>query len=299
MSVAKLGRSQIAAWLPVRPPKAHKGSFGRVLVIAGSREMCGAGFLCAKSALRAGAGLVFWALPKTQQSAFAAALPEVITWPLAETASGEIAATAWKQLLEYAVRFQPTVTIIGCGMGKSPLLKRLLAQWPTPVVLDADALNMLAAERKLIWPSARPSIITPHAAEMARLLDTVPADTEEERQEQICRAVEYTGGSALLKGPQTLVAARDEKKRLIVWKNATGNVALAKGGSGDVLAGLIGGFWAQMGSDKKTALRAACCGAYVHGLAGDILAKTHTAYGVLATDLIQAVPQALKQILNK
>lgn len=299
MSLRKLTRSQIAAWLPARPASAHKGSFGRVLVIAGSREMCGAGLLCAKSALTAGAGLVFWALPKTMQPSFAAALPEVITWPLAENASGEIAVSAWKQLLEYAVRFQPTVTVIGCGMGKSPLLRRLLEQWPTPVVLDADALNRLAAEKKLSWPSARASVITPHAAEMARLLDTVPASTEEERREQVYRAVSYTGGTVLLKGPRTLVAAEDEKCCPAVWQNTTGNVALAKGGSGDVLAGLIAGFWAQTGSNKKTALQAACCGAYVHGLAGEKAAKTRTNYGVLATDIIQAVPLALKQILDK
>lgn len=286
---------------PLRPAQAHKGSFGRVLVVAGSRTMCGAGFLCAKSALLAGAGLVFWALPKSMQPAFAAALPEVITLPLAETENGELAAEAFDELQAFCNDKKPSLAVIGPGMGSSPLLGRVLTELDLPQIVDADALNFLAAENGTTWPQSKPVIYTPHPGEMARLLKTTAAQDELSRQEQVQELALQTGGICVLKGAGTLVCFSGEDT-FCIWQNTTGGPALAKAGSGDVLSGLIGGLWAQLGSvngfDAQSALAAALCGVYTHGLAGDLAAKTLTDYSVLAQDTAAHIAPAIQEILN-
>lgn len=269
-------------------------------MVAGSRTMCGAGFLCAKSALLAGAGLVFWALPKSMQPAFAAALPEVITLPLEETPTGGLAAEAFDELQAFCADKKPSLAVIGPGMGSSPLLGRVLTELDLPQIVDADALNFLASENGTAWPHSKPVIYTPHPGEMARLLKTGVAQTAESRQAQVRELARQTGGVCVLKGAGTLVCPAGEEST--VWQNTTGGPALAKAGSGDVLAGLIGGLWAQLGSisafDACSALSAALCGVYLHGLAGDLAAKTLTDYCVLAQDTAAHIPQAVKEILK-
>lgn len=293
-------RQTIEPLLPVRMPSAHKGVFGRVLVVAGSRTMCGAGFLCAKSALRAGAGLVYWALPQTMQPTFAAALPDAITWPLPENENGEIAGDAWPVLQQYIDKHHPTVLVAGPGMGQSPLLPLLLRECPLPLVLDGDGLNALARLPGISFK--QPVIFTPHPGEMARLLDTAVVVDESFRALQAAQWTEQTGGVSVLKGPGTVVAVCRQGKTLL-WQNTTGGVSLAKAGSGDVLAGAIAGLWAQLGGTDRlttdTALRAALCGVYIHGLAGDLAARKNSDYGVLAHEVADCLPLALKQILQK
>lgn len=300
MAIKKLTCKEVCSLLPIRAATAHKGSFGRVLVVAGSRTMCGAGFLCAKSALLAGAGLVFWALPKSMQPAFAAALPEVITLPLTETETGELSAEAFDDLQAFCNEKKPSLAVIGPGMGASPLLGRVLTELDLPQLVDADALNFLAAQDGTAWPRSKPVIYTPHPGEMARLLKTDIARNETTRQAQARELSHQTGGVCVLKGAGTLVCAAGDENT--VWQNFTGGPALAKGGSGDVLSGLIGGLWAQLGSangfDAHSALAAALCGVYVHGLAGDLAAKTLTHYSVLAQDTAAYIPAAIKQVLN-
>lgn len=298
--IKKLTRAEVRSLLPVRAPDAHKGSFGRVLVVAGSRTMCGAGFLCAKSALSAGAGLVFWALPESMQPAFAAALPEVITLPIKETPNGELAAEAFDDLQTFCAAKRPSLAVIGSGMGASPLLGRVLTELDLPQVVDADALNFLAAENGTAWPHSKPVIYTPHPAEMARLLKTDVARDDKNRQMQVRELALQTGGVCILKGAGTLVCPAGGE--MPVWQNTTGGPALAKAGSGDVLAGVIGGLWAQLGTscgfDGQSALSAALCGVYLHGLAGDLAARMLTDYGVLAQDTAAHIPQAVKEILK-
>ena len=289
---------QVRSWLPARPQNAHKGSFGRVLVAAGSRTMCGAGYLCAKSALAAGAGLVFWAIPASMQPAFAAALPEVITLPLPETEAGEISGDALYTLTDFIAAKRPSLAVVGPGMGESPLLIPFLQTCNLPLVVDADALNALAKEPNwtVWWPKNRPCIFTPHPGEMARLLRTQAASAAEERIKQVEDLQQKTGGVCLLKGAHTLVSAKAQ-----LWQNTTGGPALAKAGSGDVLAGVIAGLWAQAGAQEgftHGALQAACCGVYLHGLAGDIAARKRTNYGVLARDTAASVPEAFCELLK-
>lgn len=288
---------RLEKWLPKRPQTAHKGSFGRVLVVAGSRTMCGAGFLCAKSALTSGAGLVYWALPEQMQPAFAAALPEVITLPLPQTSDGEIARNAWKLFPTIYTAYEPSLMVLGPGMGNSPILPYLLKNRKIPMILDADALNALAAQVR--WDknefSNPPVIFTPHPGEMARLLGGPIASDQTTRRAQAEKWVQLTGGVAVLKGARTQVAARIHRK-ICCYQNTTGGPALAKAGSGDVLAGVIAGLWAQIGTAEgfsvDTAWKAAVCGVYLHGLAGDLAAKTKGIYSVLAQDVIAHIAQA-------
>ena len=284
--------------LPVRPAQAHKGNFGRVLVIAGSRSMCGAGLLCAKSALMAGAGLVYWALPASMQPAFAAAFPEGITIPLPETDQGEISASAWELFPAICQKYHPSLMVVGPGMGNSPILPFLLANSALPLVVDADALNALAQQTAwhVHWPTDRPAIFTPHAMEMARLLGEAVSTDETSREDQISKLVSLTKSVCLLKGAHTLVGAQIDGRNKI-YQNTTGTVALAKGGSGDVLSGLLAGLWAQLGMAEgfstSTALKATICGVYLHGLAGELAAQSKGNYSVLASDTLANLPQAL------
>ena len=283
--------------LPPRNEDAHKGTFGRVLVVAGSHRMCGAGYLCALSALRAGAGLVAWALPDRLQPSFAAALPEVITVPLPCTKEGVISAQAQTKLKHFCTQFTPSVIAVGPGMGKSPLLRFILEKVPVPLVVDADALNFIAAHRTVRLPDNRPCIFTPHPGEMARLLGSAVAQTDSLRQSQAEEWACKTGNVVVLKGNGSLVAG---KGKLI--KNTTGGPALAKGGNGDVLTGIIAGLWGQLGTashfDFDTSWQAAVCGVYIHGLAGDLMTRDKTSYGVLASEVANRVPIAIKQILE-
>ena len=299
----QITRETFCSLLPRRPRHAHKGSFGRVLVVAGSRTMCGAGFLCAKSALRAGAGLVFWALPESMQPAFAAALPEAITLPLPQTPQGELAIEGLYVLQEFIRLRQPSLVVVGPGMGESPLLLPLLLQGTLPLIADADALNMLARQTDWDknWPRQRPCILTPHPGEMARLLHSCTAAEEPIRREQAEKLCRLTGSVAVLKGAGTLVCGQTDGQ-LHTWQNTTGGPALAKAGSGDVLAGVIAGLWAQLGTaegfNAQTALKAALCGVYLHGLAGDLAALKRTDYGVLAGDTADFVSAALLEALS-
>ncbi len=295
----QITREEILSFLPSRPASAHKGFFGRVLVVAGSRNMCGAGFLCAKSALRAGAGLVYWALPETMQPSFAAALPEAITLPLPENELGEIASSAWPVLTDFIAKHRPTLAVVGMGMQESPLLPKLLRELKLPLVVDADALNALG--KMFPFHFKQPVILTPHAAEIARLLNTAVVADKSFRILQAAQLADQTGGVCVLKGPGTIVAVSDEGK-LNSWQNPTGGTALAKGGSGDVLSGVIAGLWAQFASQGLTsenALQVALCATYIHGLAGDKAAKDLSDYGVLASDISAYVPRALRELLQE
>ena len=292
MEMQKILPDLISAFLPPRPALAHKGDFGRVLVVAGSRTMCGAGFLCAKSALTAGAGLVFWALPESMQPYFAAALPEVITLPLPETRTGEISEHALEILGKCIKEKHISLAAVGMGMGKSPLIYPFLTQVALPMLVDADGLNELAAEKTdLSAVDFSRCIFTPHAGEMARLLGTEAPVSPQARLEQVTALARLTQGVAVLKGAQTLVCGGNS-----VYQNTTGSSALAKGGAGDVLSGIIAGLWAQWGAaegfNMSCALKAALCGVYLHGLAGDLAAAARSGYAVLAQDIIGYLPQA-------
>ena len=292
----RITRQKVLSFLPKRPLRAHKGTFGRVLVIAGSEKMAGAGVLCTRALLQTGAGLAALALPKSCQSTAAAALPEMLTLPLAEK-DGVLSLRAVKQVQQFIKEFQPSLVLIGPGLGQSPFILPFLDKNTLPAVVDADALNALARNRTGVQKICGrfPLICTPHPGEMRRLLGhAVGAD---EKQRLLCarELSARTGGVSVLKGYHTVVTDGKE-----VYVNTTGGPALAKAGSGDTLAGFIAGLWAQLGTadgfNNSTALKAAACGVYLHGLCGDLAAAQLTPRCVLASDVAAQLPRAFKQL---
>ena len=294
----RLTREFIKQCLPVRPKEAHKGSFGRVLIVAGSAHMAGAAVLCARSALQSGAGLVCLALPENRQCVAAAALPESLTLGLPQS-KGVISAKATSVLKKFIAEFKPSVLLIGPGLSKAPFILPFLKSNHVPCVLDADALNALARNQKMLSGLGKkfPLICTPHPGEMQRLIGEKITTDSTLRIKQACRLSEVSRAVSVLKGFQTVIT--DGKT---VYINPTGGPALAKGGSGDTLGGIIAGFWAQLGTaegfNRLTALRAAAAGVYLHGLAADLAAKRLTDRCVLASDVSAFIPQAMKQILR-
>lgn len=288
----------VKSFLPKRPKHAHKGIFGRVLIVAGSAHMAGAGVLCARGALQAGAGLVCLALPSSCQTVAAAAVPESLTLRLPEK-NGVISARATHVLEEFICQFKPSVLLIGPGLSDAPFVVPFLKKNKLPAVLDADALNALARSKnwKQVLRGKFPLICTPHPVELERLTGAKPSRRETLRRCQARQLSICTEGVSVLKGFHSVIT--DGKT---IYINPTGSAALAKAGSGDVLGGIIAGLWAQLGTagnfDNKSALRAASAGVYLHGLSGDLAAEKLTERSVLASDVAAQLPRAFKCVLR-
>lgn len=286
---------------------AHKGDFGHVGIIAGSQGMVGAPALAARAAQRAGAGLVTVFAPKSAQSALAMKLNEQMTVPLEEE-DGSASEAAFDTIARYAERMD--VLCIGPGITTHPstakLVQRILQEVPKPLVLDADALNILA---KLGGETAKKGgynaekgganagflrILTPHPGEASRLLGTSIAETQSNRIASVQSLATAYSAIALLKGRHTLIA--NPSGDIIV--NATGNAGMATGGSGDTLTGIIGGLLAQALSrdNEISAERVVALGAYLHGLAGDLAAQKIESASLIAGDIIDHIPQAIRHL---
>ena len=276
--------------LPAREPESHKGTYGRVLLVAGSPGMPGAAVLAARAALRSGAGLVTVAFAESLAPTFTAALPEAMQLHLPEPGSAghdeEIAGRIGQDL---SGRFD--VIGAGPGLGTSPasrkVLEYVLSQYSGPQVLDADALNLVAdglqpgdcAER--IW--------TPHPGEFKRLTGILPSG-DDERLKETERFATERGGTILLKGNRTVVHDGDR-----FYVNLTGNAGMATAGSGDVLTGLITALLGQ-GVER---FESAQLGAWLHGFAGDIAAESLGQPSLTATDLINYLPEAFRRTLEE
>ncbi|MEL6104674.1 MAG: NAD(P)H-hydrate dehydratase [Planctomycetota bacterium] len=280
-----------------RKSDAHKGNFGRVMLIGGSRGMSGAIALSSIAALKTGAGLVSAVVPDRCLETVAAFHPGIMTIPLADTSDGQFAATAGVETLKLAELFE-SKDVIACGPGMrtgegaSQLVERLLQHSQTPRVLDADALNVIAA-RKLFDSPALPRdqtrlVITPHPGELARLTD-VPADRREEQISAAEALVAKLGLTVVVKGGPTVVVSLGESGSIERHVNATGNPGMATAGSGDVLTGIITALVGQ----GLPANEAARSGVYLHGLAGDIAADSETQTGLTCVDLLDRIPLAL------
>ncbi len=268
--------------LEPRPVDGHKGTFGHALMIAGSRGKTGAATMCGLAALRAGAGLVTVASPESSIAAIAVHTPELMTEPLAETPHGTIALNAD---LDRVVQGK-TVVAIGPGLGRDPaiaeLVRSLNATCEQPMVLDADALvPRLAAQSQML------RVITPHPGEMARLLEKSVADVQTDRVATARTFATWHRMIVVLKGHRTVIALPDGN----VWINPTGTPAMGKGGTGDVLTGMIAGFLAQFPKQPELAVGAAV---YLHGLAGQLAAKITGEKGLIATDILQYLPKAME-----
>lgn len=287
-----------ASWahsaLPTRPLSAHKGTFGKPMVVAGSREYLGAAYLAASAAGRAGAGLVTLAIPESLQLAVAAKAVEPTYLPLPESFRGVPSEEAAGLVLGAVGGYD--ALLVGCGLGQAgstqKMVKRLLysdENLPRTVV-DADGLNILARDRDPPWWEQFPhvAIVTPHPGEMARLSGTTTEEVERDRIGLAVRSAAEWNKVVVLKGPHTVVASPDGRAAISPFANA----ALASAGTGDVLAGTIAGLLAQ-GKNLKDAAK---LGVYLHGAAGELVADDQGDAGLLAGDLLPELPRVMKEL---
>ncbi len=275
--------------LPKREPYSHKGDYGKVFVVAGSRGYTGAAALCAEAALRAGAGLVYLAVPESLLGAMEAKLTEVIKLGLPDS-DGALASSALPKILEMLE--DKDVLIVGPGLGRHPhtvkTVRQLVAQAEKPLVLDADGLNALGTEaEKIISRRTAPTVLTPHPGELSRLITQTIDEIEADRVGVARKTAQQLNSVLVLKGVPTVVAAPDGE----VFINSTGNSGLASGGTGDVLTGCLGGLLAQ-GLDSITA---SVCAVYLHGRAADLLKSELGERGMIASDVLRALPWALRE----
>ncbi|MZG53247.1 MAG: NAD(P)H-hydrate dehydratase [Nitrospinae bacterium] len=273
-----------------RQPDAHKGSYGHVLVLAGSRGKTGAAGLTALAALRSGCGLCTLALPETCQKAFELHPMEVMTVPLPETASGSLSIKAKEPILKLLEG--KSIAAMGPGLTTDPetveLIGEILPLIQCPLVLDADALNAL--EKNIDWlDNVKSAVLTPHPKEMSRLTGMSTQEIQEDRIGVTTRFAQKHSLVLLLKGAPSLIGTPDGN----VYINPTGNPGMATGGSGDVLTGIIAGLAAQNISLKNASL----AGAYIHGYTGDLFAESESQTNLIAGDLLRNLPDALKRVL--
>jgi NAD(P)H-hydrate epimerase len=281
--------AELAVWLPPRPLDAHKGQFGRVVVVGGSPGKLGAPYMAGKSALRSGAGLVTVAVPRTLWPSLMGSLDETMTLGVTDT-DGHWSASALEELrplLETA-----DVLIVGPGLGTSPgaqaLMDGLLEMWRKPMVVDADGLNVLALHRDWLERLPPMSVLTPHWGEMARLTGESVETIGRERSRLSREFAQRYGVVLVLKGYRTLTAVPDGR----VFVNPTGNPGMATAGMGDVLSGFIGGLLGQ----TRDPVAAAVLGVYLHGRAGDLAARRKGALPLTATDLWETIGEAMKEL---
>ena len=280
--IRRLNHELVLSLLPDRNPWGHKGNFGKLLLLCGSRGYTGAAFFAAMGALRAGAGLVFLGVPESIYGIEAVKLNEPVIFPLPD-AGGRLSADAVPEILTRLP--QMDAVLVGPGLGQSEgtlaVVRAVLEKAECPVVVDADGINVLSAHRDLLRGRKSPTILTPHDGEFARLGGVIGED----RMAAAAALAEELGCVVLLKGHETCITDGTNG-----YLNPTGNPGMAVGGSGDVLAGVI---TALLGAGLPP-LEAAACGAWLHGAAGDRCAAELGQYGMLPTDMLSALPRLMK-----
>jgi NAD(P)H-hydrate epimerase len=285
-----LDEDKISWLVPLRDPDSHKGTYGHLLALAGSRGKTGAASLACRAALRVGTGLVTLAGPRSLNDIYAGSLLEVMTEPLADGPDeGPEALTdqQWERLLE-----RKTALLFGPGIGVKAswqtALRWLLCNLDLPCVIDADGLNNLAGEVGRLRRAKSAPVLTPHPGEMARLIGTDAATVNHNRVEVASTFARDYHCYVVLKGARTVIATPNGS----VFINPTGNPGMATGGTGDVLAGMLAGLLAQDFA-VEDALK---LGVFLHGFAGDRVAEENGAIGMIASDIIEMLPKAIKAL---
>jgi len=291
---------QIRRTLPQRARDSHKGTFGHVYIVAGSKGKSGAAFMAGIAALSSGAGLATLWVPGSIQRDFAGKFPELMTESLPETEEGTSDHEGAGKVLKQSKNIESLV--IGPGLTTHPstqkLVEDLVQHSPVPVVLDADGVNAFPAPAKPFknrWK--QPIVITPHPGEMARLTGKKTAEVQDRRLETACKCAMQLHCYVILKGFQTILATPEG----YIYINRTGNPGMATGGTGDVLAGMVGRFAAGWNLKRKSSgcpelSDFLCAAVYLHGLAGDLAAEAEDEESLVATDLLYYLPQAFKKV---
>lgn len=271
--------------LPARDPWGHKGTFGKVFCLCGSVGFTGAPVFASRAAVRTGSGLVYLGVPQSVWEVVAKKCDEAMPFPLPDQ-DGKLSLAAEREIRQ---RIAPCDTVlIGCGLGRSEesdALIRNLLNIDKPLILDADGINALQGHTELLQKRIAPTILTPHEGEFLRI-----GDLSAGREESAAAFAKAHNVTLVLKGHRTVIAAPDGR----IAVNPTGNSGMAKGGSGDVLSGMILSLLGQ----GLTPFDACCVGVYLHGLAGDLAAGEKTEYAMTPTDMIEKIPEAYKQILG-
>jgi len=282
----------------VRGADSHKGTFGHVLIVGGSLGKSGAAVLAGHASLCSGAGLTTIATPDAVQPAIASAHPEYMTEPLASTNDGAIAASNLDTDNLKRILAGKTVLAIGPGLGTHPetqaVIRDLVRNAEVPIVLDADGLNAFAGKTEsLAERKSKFLVITPHPGEMGRLLGISNAAVQADRVKAATEAAKRANAHVILKGFHSVLAAPDGR----IWVNTTGGPALAKGGSGDVLTGVLAACTAQFGTSDW--LRVLALGAFLHGTAADILSRREEPSGIVSHEVAAAIPDAREYLLRE
>ena len=282
MDITVLDHNSVYALLPDRHADGHKGTYGKILLLCGSRGYTGAAALAAMGALRSGAGLVYLAVPESIYEIEAVKLTEPVIYPLPDS-NGTYSISAVSQVL-HLIEGKDAV-LIGPGIGQSEgslaVVLAVLEHYTGPVVLDADGINVLKAHKDVLRSRTSPTILTPHEGEFQRFGGVLTED----RIESASALAKKYGVIVLLKGHRTVITDGEN-----TYLNTTGNPGMATGGSGDVLAGMITSLLGQ----GLSALEAAACGAWLHGAAGDICAQEIGQYGMLPSDMLSVLPRLMK-----
>ena len=277
-----LSHEAVLSLLPDREKTAHKGNFGKILLLCGSRGYTGAAYLSAMGALRAGAGLVFLGVPESIYAIEAVKLNEAIVFPLPDR-DGMLHEAAMEEIEKRLPGMD--AVLIGCGLGQSQgtgeVVLRLLEQARCPVVLDADGINLISGHRHVLRGRAAPTILTPHGGEFARLGYSIG----ESRMEAAMQAARELNCVMVLKGHESCIT--DGERQYI---NPTGNPGMAVGGSGDLLSGILVSLLGQ----GLAPLEAAACACWLHGAAGDRCAASLGQYGMLPSDMLEVLPRLMK-----
>jgi NAD(P)H-hydrate epimerase len=289
--VTMLGRGLAWGLMSERDRDAHKGDFGHLLVIAGSQGKTGAAVMAARGALRTGCGLASVATPISLVPIIQQQLVEAMCVPAGESIDATLGIGSEEELLKASGKMQACV--IGPGLSTHyetvQVVKNIVQRINVPVVIDADALNALAGSAEILAKIKAPVVVTPHPGEMARLLGITVYDVQSDRIGSAQGLAEEYDITVVLKGAGTVIATPDGD----VFINATGNPGMATGGTGDVLTGMIGSLLAQGYGPTQ----AACLAVYLHGLAGDLAAAEKGEAGMIAGDLIEKIPEAIKQTM--
>jgi len=278
--------------LKPRKPESHKSTHGHLLVLAGSPGMTGAAYMASASAMRAGAGLATLGVPGSLNDIMEVKTTEVMSIGLPETPDKMLGAVSFDAIK--AMLPGKTAVVIGPGVGNTPemmrLIEMLVQEIKVPLVIDADGLNSIAPQISMLKKAKTEIVLTPHPGEMARLLNASTEDIQSDRMGSALRLVEMTGATVVLKGAGTIIASPTGR----IYINTTGNPGLATAGTGDVLAGMLGGFLAQGYGPEE----AASAAVYIHGLAGDEVKRTQGELGMMAMDLVPLIPRLLNSLVS-
>ncbi len=284
-------RAHIASILPQRKERSHKGHYGHVLLVAGSAGKTGAAFMASRACLRAGAGLVSVGGPASLSSEYQQRATEEMHLALPDTGEGALSADALEPIISFAQK-HCSVVAIGPGIGTAPgtvkLVKRLLRECPVPMVLDADALNALKGASGTIKKATQPVVLTPHPGEFSRLTGMRIKDVVSDPIGAAQLLARKSGAVVLLKDAPSVTATPSGATCI----NTTGNSGLSKGGSGDVLTGMVAALMAQGASGAD----AAVSGAFLHGLAADLAVSTGSKRSLLASDVTDTLPEAFSVV---